>query len=423
MIQEWYLPGTALSVVMNIFDMIKAEDQEVGVAKLLDSKPSLLQTEKELKWYARSYHGHSDGIQKCPPLTWAASKRNLGLVQLLLDKGANAHAPGSLGVTALHFAAQEGHEDMVELLMRKGALITKKGLCGMTPLMLASTNGHPGVVKMMLPAMDRLELAQKDLQGWTTLHHAAYGGRIEVVDLLLSKGAQVQSKDATGRTPLMLAADKGHLAALSVLIKAMHGQGLDENDAQGWTALHHAVSMAYRSLKVVHRLLDKGARPDAKDHRGVSVLMLVAKGGYSGPIRALLKHLPRAALLNERDEDGRTALHYVAEHYSYKGHVRVMLELLEAGADATVLDNEGRDVRALAKERQRKYLLRHFEVRPHDHYTWRATRAEQWGSDWCTTRRWYKYICRDYCTVSTDNMTCERGLTHFSCAFGCVFAS
>jgi ankyrin repeat protein len=357
---------------MDIFEIIKtnAKGQKDRVAELLDSEPSLLQTEKELEWYARPYHGSersTTGKQFCSPLTWAASTKNVGLARLLLDKGANVNAPGSFGMTALHFAAENGQRRMVRLLMNKGALITREGLCCMTPLMLASGKGRLGVAKMLLPAIDREELDQKDLQGWTTLHHAAYRGRIEVVDLLLSKGAQVQSKDATGRTPLMLAANRGHLAALSVLIKAMHGEGLDEKDEQGWTALHHAVSMAYRSLKVVHRLLDKGARPDAKDHRGVSVLMLAAKGGYSGPIRALLKHLPKATLLNERDEDGRTALHYVAEHYSYKGHVTVMQELLEAGADATVRDKEGRDLRTLAKERQRKELLRHFEVRPHDH--------------------------------------------------------
>ena len=52
------------------------------------------------------------------------------------------------------------------------------------------------------------------------LHFAAENGREEVVELLLSKGANVNVSDGFGRTPLHLAAAEGHLEVVKMLVKA-----------------------------------------------------------------------------------------------------------------------------------------------------------------------------------------------------------
>jgi ankyrin repeat protein len=57
--------------------------------------------------------------------------------------------------------------------------------------------------------------------GNTFLHYAAYDGNIEVVKLLIKKGAYVNATDYDGYTPLHKAAFKGHIEIVKLLIEKM----------------------------------------------------------------------------------------------------------------------------------------------------------------------------------------------------------
>jgi len=56
--------------------------------------------------------------------------------------------------------------------------------------------------------------------GWSPLHLAARDGRIAIIKLLISRGAQVNNKDVTGQTPLHRAAHWGHLDVVDFLVKS-----------------------------------------------------------------------------------------------------------------------------------------------------------------------------------------------------------
>lgn len=55
---------------------------------------------------------------------------------------------------------------------------------------------------------------------WTPLHHAAYAGHVEIIELLLEAGAEVDAPALNGGTPLMRAIQSSRPSCVEVLIKA-----------------------------------------------------------------------------------------------------------------------------------------------------------------------------------------------------------
>lgn len=56
-------------------------------------------------------------------------------------------------------------------------------------------------------------------RGWTALHESVSRNDLEVMEILVSRGAKVESKNAYGITPLFVAAQSGQLEALRFLAK------------------------------------------------------------------------------------------------------------------------------------------------------------------------------------------------------------
>lgn len=101
--------------------------------------------------------------------------------------------------------------------------------------------------------MSRVEqdpnLVFKKLNGnKTLLHFAAHDGRMDVARLLLSKGAEVNSKDDAGFTPLHVAAFSDHAEIVELLLS--HQADIDAKNHSGLTALMVAVDRDFKD--VVH---------------------------------------------------------------------------------------------------------------------------------------------------------------------------
>ena len=63
-----------------------------------------------------------------------------------------------------------------------------------------------------------LGVNQKDNLGETPLHLAAFSGHIEVIDLLITHGADVRIKNKAGKTPLQKASKVGHEEIVNLLV-------------------------------------------------------------------------------------------------------------------------------------------------------------------------------------------------------------
>jgi ankyrin repeat protein len=108
------------------------------------------------------------------------------------------------------------------------------------------------------------------------LIRAAIYQQLEVVRVLLAKGALADTKDLSDWTPLIYAARYGQTEMLDLLLE--HGASIDMKiEASGLTALMFAV-LEDRSDSV-RLLLEKGAAADQKRNDGRTALMLAKERG------------------------------------------------------------------------------------------------------------------------------------------------
>ena len=137
-----------------------------------------------------------------------------------------------------------------------------------------------------------------DEQGQVALYLALRVGAPKVVTQLLAH-PEVQSdrENAAGETPLMMAALRGELAAMKLLIE----KGAKVNRS-GWTPLHYAASGP--SLEALEYLLQRGADVEAPSPNGTTAVMMAARYGSDDATFALMK---RGASLTRKNDKGLNA--------------------------------------------------------------------------------------------------------------------
>lgn len=191
------------------------------------------------------------------PLTAACSVGRSDIVRLLIECGAPINVKNRNKVSSLACAILEGHSDVVQhLLNHISANEMEKHVDqeGRTPLMIAASKGY-------VPIMDLLVskgalITTRDEKGFSALSWACMNGHMQVIEWLLERGSDINGMDSLGRTPLSLAATESNAETVQLLIN--NGANIDHVDKNGLTAIDRAIEVSNAS--VVSRLLQNGAK-------------------------------------------------------------------------------------------------------------------------------------------------------------------
>lgn len=259
----------------------------------------------------------------------AVRKGHKETFEMLIAKGADVNLKNNKEFTAMMLAAAAGHKDFVETLIAKGGDVNAEGAEGVTALMVAKLNKHEDIAKMLEAAGARKEDYSKMQSKISSevdkkmLLDESYNGHITEVKWVLERGVDVNTRDKNAKecTPMMLAALKGHVDIVKMLIAK--GADMEARNETGLTALMYAASNGHKD--VVETLISNKADVDAKDNGRATALMYAAGKGYTDIVHLLIEN---GGDVNARDAMGGTAIAW-ALHY---GHSDVIKTLRRAGA-------------------------------------------------------------------------------------------
>uniref|UniRef100_A0A6Q2X9J3 Ankyrin 1, erythrocytic b n=1 Tax=Esox lucius TaxID=8010 RepID=A0A6Q2X9J3_ESOLU len=314
--------------------------------------------DKGAKANARALNGFT-------PLHIACKKNHMRSMDLLLKHSASLEAVTESGLTPLHVAAFMGHLNIVKNLLHRGASPNASNVAnpdsattaGHTPLHIAAREGHIHTTRILLDGGAQQTKMTKVsfwftvtllslypnyfpkfnltpnlltseqflcfffLKGFTPLHVACKYGKVDVVELLLERGANPNAAGKNGLTPLHVAVHHNNLDVVKLLVSK--GGNAHSTARNGYTPLHIAAKQ--NQIEVASCLLQYGASANAESLQGITPLHLASQEGRPDMVALLIS---KQANVNLGNKNGLTPLHLVAQ----EGHVGIADTLVKHGA-------------------------------------------------------------------------------------------
>ena len=286
------------------------------------------------------------------PIHQAAMQGNIEAVKQYLAAGKDVNAKDSFGRTLLHWTADRGHQEIVEFLIANNADVNTQDMSGNTPLSLARNWSRNEIVEILgkhggkiliweaiqegsLKAVKqhfnsgidvnvKVSKRGRSSQSWHPLNWAAANGQIKIVEFLLSRGAEVNSKDGVGYIALHYAAGRGsYKEVVEVLIA--NGEDVNTKAVDGSTPLDLA-AMAQ----------NKGIMDLIRKHSGKHGTFFGAVSG--GDIEAVKKFLVAGTDANKKWRGNAPLMAAAAS-----GHNETVELLISEGAEVNAIKRDAMD--------------------------------------------------------------------------------
>lgn len=196
-------------------------------------------------------------------------------------------------------------------------------------LLQAVENGDAEKVASLL-GKKGASATKHDSEGKTAFHLAAAKGHVECLKVMVTHGVDVTAQDSSGHSALHIAAKNGHPEYIKKLLQ--YKSPAESVDNLGKTALHYAAAQG--SLQAVQVLCEHKSPINLKDLDGNIPLLVAIQNGHSEACHFLLDH---GADVNSRDKNGRTALMLACE----TGSANTVEALIKKGADLSLADSLG----------------------------------------------------------------------------------
>lgn len=211
---------------------------------------------------------------------------------------------------AIHQASREGQTSRVESLLHANPkLAALRDDDDRLPLHWAVSYNHLPIVQLLVQAKN-FDPDVTDGSGWTPLMMACSRKDAEpIVDLLLSKEADINTKNNNGQTALHFCASKVNLDIARTLLSQKPPASARIKDKRGQLPLHRAAAVG--SVPMIKEFLGPGKSPlNATDVDGMTALHHAISEGHGD---AALLLLTSGAEFDKQDSEGKVALDYAPD--------------------------------------------------------------------------------------------------------------
>lgn len=152
----------------------------------------------------------------------ATHSNSINAARFLINHGANVNLKDQLQDSPYLYAGAEGKLEILKMTVAAGADLQSVNRYGGTALTPAAHHGHEEVVRYLLTTT--IDVNQVNSLGWTALLEAVIlgdGGPAyqNIIELLVTAGADLSLADDNGVTPLQHAKERGYAHIISILTK------------------------------------------------------------------------------------------------------------------------------------------------------------------------------------------------------------
>ncbi len=350
---------------------VEVRDENGCTPLLLAAKSNAVEVVELLAAYGaelnvRDPHGRT-------PLIIATENNCYDSIKILMEHGANVHLidndgwtvnswaqlPGNVAIrdllescnpeltdsSLLFEACEKGFTERVKVLLQHSINVNAANEKHLTPLIIAAKNGHIDIVQLLLDKGADSSLT--DGGTWTALEWAKYPkianfilasrlksdlagtfvrtaghGLTQKIQALLDTGIDINVRDNNNITALIAAAQNGHADAVNVLLN--NGADVSLTDGGTWRAFEWAIINRHQAV------VDLLSKADKSNNLSSAFVQVIGNGFHE----ALAAFIDAGVDINARDHNNMTALIMAAQN----GHVDAVNVLLNNGADVSLTD-------------------------------------------------------------------------------------